>query len=151
MNISWNKYFRYEGKTLSLGSGFLDLSLWPRSWILGSGISVAFPWSWIQEPLVLGPRAQVFCPSNYSVIIAKCEKKTIVESGRYYKLWVITKCERKLLQDVTGITKCDDYYKIRDKALDLVYPWIYSCIFLLSKNLFYYRLIQHRVWNPITY
>ena len=28
----------------------------------------------------------------------------------YYK--VITKCDRSLLQSVSGITKCDSYYKV---------------------------------------
>ena len=45
--------------------------------------------------------------SSYQKFIAKCDR------GLLQCVSGITKCDRSLLQSASGITKCDSYYKVR--------------------------------------
>ena len=38
----------------------------------------------------------------------------------------IKKCDKKLLQSVAGITKCDKYYKVKRNSLPVLYK---TCVF----------------------
>ena len=64
-----------------------DLGLW--HWILGLAFWVADPGSWDKV-------SKSFVPVHSAVI---------------------TKCDKKLLQNVTGITKCDIFYKVRRNSM----------------------------------
>ena len=73
----------------------------------------------------------------------------ITKSVRYYKfdrkllqsVTGITKCDKKLLQSVTGITTCDNYYKVsRNKVL--VYP---NYIFFRLILIMFYFYLQERM------
>ena len=83
---------------------------------------LALHYSKISETLITG----FTCPPTiYFKFITKCD------SFFYYKLrWsVITKCDgffyykvlQVLLQSATGITKCDDYYKVRQYSVLMRY------------------------------
>ena len=117
---------------------FWDLdcqALGPEFWVLGSTSRVLGPKSW-----VLRCRCWVFGsgPSDnyyYKVwqvlqnvtVIIKCERK----------LLKIVTCDKKLLQSVKGITKCDNYYKVRRNSISRTAPFFNLCstTFSLPKRL----------------
>ena len=83
-----------------------------RSWFLDSG------------PQVPGPSIKVprLCSRIYSLIIAKGDKKSLQsETEIYYKVGKYYKCDMKLLQIVTGITSCYNYYKVRVNKMWVFY------------------------------
>ena len=60
------------------------------------------------------------------IVIRKCDRGLLQSvSGttkciRYYKVWqyVITKCDGLLLKNFSSITKCDSFYKVRHNTRD---------------------------------
>ena len=47
-------------------------------------------------------------------VITKCDSYFITKCDKcYYNVWQVLQSATILLQSVTGITKCDDYYKVR--------------------------------------
>ena len=61
-------------------------------------------------------------------IITKCD--TV-----YYKLRQVLQSAMDLLQIATGITKFDDYYKLRQYNLTTDYPFSHACSFCLNLTL----------------
>ena len=61
------------------------------------------------------------------------------KSNHYKKLW--QKCDKKFLQSVTGITKCDNYYVAALISLliflSLKGIQLFDCFIRLSSNVFY--------------
>ena len=51
--------------------------------------------------------------TNSKIIITKCDRYYRVRQNLLQGVTVITKCERRLLQSVTGITKRANYDKMR--------------------------------------
>ena len=57
--------------------------------------------------------------SATAFFITKCDSYFITKCGKcYYKVWQVLQSATILLQSATGITKCDDYYKVRQNK-----PW----------------------------
>ena len=49
--------------------------------------------------------------TNFKTIVIKCDKKLL------QSVTGITKCDKRLLRSVTGITKSDNYYEVRRNTL----------------------------------
>ena len=101
-----------------------------KYWVLGPG-------SWVPGPDL---RSSVTVLQSETEIITNCGRfykvrqsskvwqKVITKCGRYYKVRQVSqsltenyyksvigvrKCDKKILQSMTGITKCNSYYKVR--------------------------------------
>ena len=101
-----------------------------KYWVLGPG-------SWVPSPDL---RSSVTVLQSETEIITNCDRfykvwqpskvwqKVIAKCDRYYKVSQVSqnltenyyksvigvrKCDKKILQSMTGITKCNSYYKVR--------------------------------------
>ena len=147
-SVKQNLNLSHRTKALGLGSWIFNLRLQvlgPESQVLGPRICVLSPGSYIPGP---GPRDT--CPESWvrihSVVITKCDIRLLqvwhlLQNASGYKVVITKLLLQQLLQSVTGITACDNHYKVRrNKAL--AHP---NCIFFRSILTIFYFYLQERM------
>ena len=81
-------------------------------------------------------------------VITKCDSYFITKCDKcYYKVWQVLQSATILLQSATGITKCEDYYKVRQNTPTLPSVQKFNALTTRPKG-HYVNLQTPAFWNP---
>ena len=84
------------------------------------------------------------------LVVTKCDSYFITKCDKfYYKVRQVLQSVTVLLQSATGITKCDDYYKVRQNTPSVVLALLRACYFFSVNTGLWHRFAIRFVDNTV--